>query len=162
MSEVNDFQLDQAQDLGTQKVTVSYDDDGEPKEGFVIVSKDSEQYQQVQALHRQRAIRRQAVKRTRFDLKSEEGAEQLDDTLRKNEHETAVAVTVDWFGWTIKGEPAPFNKEHLSQLLKLRPSYRDRILGALEDEAGFLKQSPKTSSGSQKQQPEAQKGAKTA
>lgn len=156
------MELDQVQESGTQRVAVGWDEDGEPKEGFIIVGKDSDEYQRTVAGQRQRAIRRQAVKRTRFDLKTEEGAEQLDETLQKNNHEVACAVVVGWFGFTIKGEEAPFSKQHVSELLLKKPSWRDKVLQALEDEAAFLKQSPSTSLNTSTQMPAEQSEARTA
>lgn len=140
------MELDQVQEEpGTQRVAIAWDEDGEPTDGFIIVGKDSDEYQRTISGQRQKAIRRQAVKRTRFDLKSEEGAEQLDATLRQNEFEIAAAVVVGWFGFTSKGQPAPFVKERVTQILAVKPSWKDRILAALEDEAGFLKPSQSTS-----------------
>lgn len=157
------MELDQVQEEpSTQRVAVSWDEDGEPTDGFIIVGKDSEEYQRVIAAQRQKAIRRQAVKRTRYDLKTEEGAEQLDSTLRQNEFEVAAAVVVGWFGFTVNGQPAPFVRERVTQILAVKPSWKDRILQALEDEAAFLKQSQKTSVSSLKPVPAVIKEAKTA
>jgi len=157
------MELDQVQEEpNTQRVAVGWDEEGEPTEGFVIVGKDSDEYQKTLGHQRQKAIRRQAVKRTRFDLKSEEGAEQLDSTLRQNEFEMAAAVVVDWFGFTVKGQPAPFSKERVVQILAVKPSWKDRIIAALEDEAAFLKPSQSTSASSSKPVLVAAKEVKTA
>jgi hypothetical protein len=157
------MELDQVQEEpNTQRVAVGWDEEGEPQEGFIIVGKDSDEYQKTIAGQRQRAIRRQAVKRTRFDLKTEEGAEQLDATLRQNEFEVAAAVCVGWFGFTVNGQPAQFVKERVVQILAVKPSWKDRILAALEDEAAFLKQSQKTSAPSSKPVLAVAKEAKTA
>lgn len=145
------MELDQVQEEpNTQRVAVGWDEEGEPTEGFIIVGKDSDEYQRTISGQRQKAIRRQAIKRTRFDLKTEEGAEQLDVAMRQNEQEIAVAVTVGWFGFTNKGEPAPFVKERMTQILAVKPSWKDRILAALEDEAAFLKPSQNKSANSSK------------
>jgi hypothetical protein len=145
------MELDQVQEEpGTQRVAIAWDEDGEPTDGFIIVGKDSDEYQRTISGQRQKAIRRQAVKRTRFDLKSEEGAEQLDATLRQNEFEVAAAVVVGWFGFTVNGQAAPFVRERVTQILAVKPSWKDRILAALEDEAAFLKGSPTKSASSSK------------
>jgi len=145
------MELDQVQEEpNTQRVAVAWDEEGEPTDGFIIVGKDSDEYQKTIAGQRQKAIRRQAIKRTRFDLKTEEGAEQLDATLRQNEFEMAAAVVVGWFGFTVKGQAAPFVKERVIQILSVKPSWKDRILAALEDEASFLKPSQSTSAPSSK------------
>lgn len=156
------MELDQIKEEGTQRVEVDWDDDGEPTAGFIIVSKNSDEYQKTFAAQRQRAIRRQAVKRTRFDMKTEEGAEQLDETIQKNNTELAIAVVTGWFGFTAGGQEAPFDKAAIPAIFEKRPSWRDRVLQALEDEAAFLKQSPQTSAPSQKQAPAAAGKAKTA
>jgi hypothetical protein len=156
------MELDQVQEEpNTQRVAVNWDEDGEPSDGFIIVGKDSDEYQRTLSGQRQKAIRRQAVKRTRFDLKSEEGAEQLDATLRQNEFEIAAAVVVGWFGFTVNGQPAPFVRERVTQILAVKPSWKDRILAALEDEASFLKRSQSTSAPSSKPVLTVAKEAKT-
>lgn len=122
----------------TQRIGVAFDDEGNPTVGFIIVSKDSFQY--VQASHKMRsmAIRRQSNKGQKIDTKTEVGAETLDKLLQDNDLELAVAVTIDWFGFTKGGVPAPCTEAAIRNAYKLRPTWREKVSAALEAEAGFL------------------------
>lgn len=132
----------------TQRVGVAFDDEGEPTAGFIIVGKDSKQYRDTERRLKVTAIKRQAVKKQRIDTKTDEGAEQFADLMQKNEEELAVAVVVDWFGFKAGGQPAPFSVDGVRKVFKARPSYRDRVNAALENEAGFLPSSPPSSTSS--------------
>jgi hypothetical protein len=146
--------IENIKEEGTQRVAIEWDDEGEPTAGFIIVSKNSDEYQKTSAKHRQRQMRRQSVKKTRFDLKTEEGAQELDSTLQENQLELAQAVAVDWFGFNNRGTPLPFDKNMSNMFIAQKPVWRDRILASLEDEASFLKNSPVNSLSSPPQQPE--------
>jgi hypothetical protein len=114
----------------TQRVGITFDDEGEPLVGFVIVSKDSKAYRDTASRLRAAGIKRQANKRSRIDTTTDEGAV---------EFELAFAVVVDWFGFTDKGQPVPFNKNVVRQMFEKRPSWRERVSAALEAEENFLK-----------------------
>ena len=121
-----------------QKVPLAYDDDNEPLLGFIIVSKESSQY--IQRTHELRSagIKFQAVKARRIDSKTDEGAAQLDKLIQTTDLEIAIAVVVDWFGFTKGGEPAPFDSAKVRVGLIAHPTWREKITAALENEAGFL------------------------
>ena len=121
-----------------QKVALAYDEDGEPSLGFVIVSKESPQY--VKRTHELRTagIKLQAVKSRRIDSKTDEGAAQLDNLIQSTDLEIAIAVVVDWFGFTKGGESAPFDSNLVRKGLIAHPTWREKITTALENESGFL------------------------
>jgi hypothetical protein len=123
----------------TQRVGITFDDEGEPLVGFVIVSKDSKAYRDTASRLRAAGIKRQANKRSRIDTTTDEGAVEFADVLESNEFELAFAVVVDWFGFTDKGQPVPFNKNVVRQMFEKRPSWRERVSAALEAEENFLK-----------------------
>jgi hypothetical protein len=140
-------QLADAGDL-TQRVGVVFNDEGEPTVGFVIVGKDSQQYREAAERLRVAGVKRNAIKGTRIDTKTEEGALAFDRLVQKNEVELAVAVVVGWFGFTSGGQPAPFSVEAVRTAFKARPTWRERVSGAVENEAGFLPPSPTNSASS--------------
>ena len=121
-----------------KKVIFAYDEDGEPKLGFIIVNKDSAQY--VQRTHELRAagIKLQAVKSRKIDSKTDEGAAKLDKLIQSTDLEIAICVVVDWFGFTKNGEPAPFDTAKVRQGMMAHPTWCDKVTAALENEAGFL------------------------
>lgn len=47
-------------------------------------------------------------------------------------------MTVGWFGLTAGGAEAPFDAGKLADIFKVRSSYREKILAALEIEENFL------------------------
>lgn len=122
----------------THRVPVMLDDDGEGIVGFVIVSKDTPQYIAVAQRLRVSGIKRQAVKGERIDTGTDAGALQFDNMVRDNETELAASVVVDWFGFTNGGAPAAFDPAMVRNALAARPSWRNKVMIALEVEANFL------------------------
>lgn len=123
----------------TKDVVLVRDDDGKPSVGFIIVSKDSKQYRDKAKLLRSNGIRRQANKRTRIDTKTEDGALAFGEIVEENEYELAVAVVVGYFGLTSKGKPVPFSEDMTRKLFNAKPSWREAVSAALEEQDGFLK-----------------------
>ena len=121
-----------------QKVAFALDEDGEPKLGFIIVNKDSEQY--IKRTHELRSagIKYQAVKSRKLDSKTDEGAAKLDLLIQSTDLEIAIAVVVDWFGFTKGGAPAPFDPAKVRAGLVAHPTWREKITQALENEINFL------------------------
>ncbi|RYG13186.1 MAG: hypothetical protein EON92_06245 [Burkholderiales bacterium] len=134
------FDLDTDLDLSEKfaRVEVAHDADGKATAGFIIASRESEQYRAVTARNRQQATKRGAVKSTRIDTKTDEGAREYDELLRRNEFETAVAVVVDVFGFTTGGKPASFSEQLVRDLLTKRDSWKSQVLFKLESESDFL------------------------
>jgi hypothetical protein len=150
MSTVKSIDLDDLSDTGeaTQRVGVAFNDDAEPTVGFIIVGKDSSQYRETAQRLRVAGIKRGAVKSTRIDMKTEQGALEYDQTVLRNELELAVAVTVGWFGFTAAGAPAAFSEKAVRDVYAKRPTWRERVSAALENEQAFLSSSPTSSESS--------------
>jgi hypothetical protein len=123
----------------TKKVGVVFNDDNEPVIGFIIKSKDSEEYRSCGARLRASAIKRQAVTSSRIDRSTDEGAVKLDEVLQTNEDELAIAVTVDFFGFTHQGKPLEFSKDMVRKIFSKKPTWREKVTAALEDEESFLR-----------------------
>ena len=139
--------IEQSRDA-TQKVGVMFDSEGEPTAGFVIVGKDSPQYREVTERLRVAGVKRGANHKERIDTKTDEGALEFDRTVQRNEVEIAVAVTVGWFGFVSGGAEVPFSQTRLREVFAAKPTWRERVSIALENEAGFLPSSPATSESS--------------
>ena len=122
----------------TQRVGVTFDDNGEPDSGFVIVSKDSERYRAESKRQRVAGIRRSAQKKTTIDTKTEAGAGELVRIVDANEVDLACAIVVDWFGFVKNKKPIAFDATIARKLLETRSGWRVAVLNALENEAGFL------------------------
>jgi hypothetical protein len=143
--DINNIAIDQieASAQATKKVGVLFNEMGEPTVGFVIVSKDSPEYRDAAAKMRANAIRRQTNRKTKIDRTTEDGAIKLDEILQENEFALATSVVKGWFGFT---EPdgnggqrqAEFSSERAEHILKVKPTWREKITFALEDEEGFL------------------------
>lgn len=121
----------------TQRVTVGADTDG-TEYGFVIVSRDSEQYREKNRKLRAGLYKRNAIKKTAIDAKTDAGALQLVDLTDQNQLDEVLSVVVDWFGFTKAGKPVAFDETAARDALKLRSAWRDAITRALDNEAGFL------------------------
>lgn len=128
----------------TQKVGVAFDDEGNPTAGFVIVGKDSEQFFGAEQRVRIANIKRQSTKATRLDASTDGGAAKVDKLVYDNDTEKAIAVVVDWFGFTDKGAPAEFSPARVRKMFTDRPTWREKVLVALENETAFLPNSPAT------------------
>lgn len=122
----------------TQKVGIAFDDEGSPTAGFVIVGKDSEQCISADQRVRIANIKRQSTKATRLDASTDGGAAKVDKLVYDNDTEKAVAVVVDWFGFTDQGAPAEFSPAKIRAMFVARPTWREKVLVALENEAAFL------------------------
>lgn len=122
----------------THKVGVAFDDDGEPTAGFVIVGKDSQQYRQAEASIQAKALTKGAHKNTRIDLKKAEDSAKFVGLIDEQNTARAVAVVVDMFGFTQGGQPIPFSAETVAKLFAAKPTWRDKVLAALEVEESFL------------------------
>jgi hypothetical protein len=123
----------------TFRVTVREDEDGNPISGFIIVGKNSNEYQTITNSLRQANIQRSSKRSSQIDGSTEEGAAVISKTVVSNEFATAMAVTVGWFGFNAEGAPADFDKVVTEKLLTKFPQWRVRISLALEQDKNFMK-----------------------
>jgi hypothetical protein len=119
-------------------VTVLFDDEGNHKAGFEIVSKNSEQYRTVIRETSVNAIKRSVQKNKQIDAKTDDGAGQLYDLGENRSMHIAMAVVIGLPGFVDKGVPVPVTEQFLKGVFAKFPSWQDKILQALESEANFL------------------------
>lgn len=123
----------------TVKVPVLFDEDGEPKAGFLIVGKNSPEYRGASHAVRTEGYQRSAKRATAIDAKTEEGASQLVNLVDGNEGRIALAVAVETFGFTSGGQEVQLTEAQKITAFKKFPTWQDRIIAALEKDADFLK-----------------------
>ena len=114
----------------TFDVPVIFDADGEPVAGIKIVGKNSDEYLKESHAVRAEGYKKSAKRKTAIDASTDEGADQLVHVIDDNQKRLALAVAVDWYGFTSNGAPAAFDKY---------PTWQDRVTAALENDANFLK-----------------------
>ena len=123
----------------TFKVGVVKDDDGNDVSGFVIVGKNSQQYQDISKLLRKEGIQQASKRSSAIDASTDDGAAKLIDKLATNETRIAKAIIVDWFGFNQNGTELPFNEDIVSMMLDKMPYWQTLVLSALEKDANFMK-----------------------
>ncbi len=123
----------------TYPVVLSTDDEGEPMTGLIIVGKNSPQYQAANNSTRIANIQRASKRKNAIDTSTEAGAQVVAATMDNNEHETAVAVVVGWFGFHAKGTPVAFDHKYVDPLLTKNPAWRVLVTAALDKDANFTK-----------------------
>jgi hypothetical protein len=123
----------------THKVDLTFDADGEPVAGFIIVNKGSQQYRDESHAIRAEGYKKSAKRTTAIDTKTDEGASQLVDIIDGNQARLAVAVVVGWYGFTSAGIPVEFDKRLVEAAYTKFPTWQDKVTAALENDANFLK-----------------------
>ena len=122
----------------TFTVSVLFDEDGNHKAGFEIVSKNSEQYRNVIRATSVTAIKRSQTKKEQIDGKTDKGAGTLFDLGEDRSQKIAMAVVVGLPGFVSAGQPVPVTGEFLKAVFDKFPTWQDKILAALEADANFL------------------------
>lgn len=122
----------------THKVAVIKDEDGEPVTGFIIVGKNSQQYQNATAEIRAANIQRASKRSKQIDTATEAGSKLVAETLVNNERVQAMAVVVGWFGFNSEGAPLDFNKAMVEKMLLRKPTWVEEITKALDNDANFI------------------------
>lgn len=115
-------------------VAVVFNADATPVAGFKVVGKNSPQYQ---AKRRQLAldgVKKAAVRAKKIDTKTDDGAAELVDSIDTSETQLALACVVDWYGFV---NPAELSDDALLKVFKARPSWREKVLSAIENDANF-------------------------
>jgi hypothetical protein len=130
----------------TYNVDVLFDDDGNPTAGFVIVGKNSPEYQAESHAVRAEGHKRSAIRKAALDVKTDEGASKLVDIIDDNSTRLALAVVKDWYGFTSAGAPVPYEKKHGLAAFQKFPVWEEKVNAALEVDNNFLKVSSPASS----------------
>ena len=123
----------------TFDVPVLFNQDGDPIAGIRIVGKNSPEYRAEHHATRANGYQRSAKKSTAIDATTDEGADQLVSTIDSNQKRIALAVAVDWYGFTSGGAEAPLDRAVLAAAFEKYPTWVDRVTVALENDANFLK-----------------------
>lgn len=117
-------------------VPVVFNDDATPAAGFKVVGKNSPQYQAKRRLLALDGVKRAAVRAKKLDAKTDDGAAELIDSIDGNETALAIACVVEWYGFV---NPAELSADALAKVFAARPSWREKVLAAIENDANFSK-----------------------
>lgn len=128
-----------AEQAVTFKVAISQTEDGDDKAGFVILGKDSKEYQAAARAIRIEGLKKSSKRKTSLDTSTDEGAGIVARLIDSNETTLALAVVVDWFGFSSNGAVVSFNKEIVGKLFAKYPTWREAVSAALENNANFMK-----------------------
>ena len=123
----------------TFDVAVIFDADGEPVAGIKIVGKNSDEYRKESHAVRAEGYKKSAKRKTAIDASTDAGADQLVTVIDDNQKRLALAVAVDWYGFTSNGAPAAFDKDMIAAAFDKYPTWQDRVTTALENDANILK-----------------------
>ena len=123
----------------TFDVPVIFDADGEPVAGIRIVGKNSDEYRKENHALRAEGYKKAAKRKTAIDSSTDEGADQLVSLIDGNQKRLALAVAVDWYGFTSNGTPVAFDKTLIATAFEKYPTWQERVAAALENDANFLK-----------------------
>ena len=120
-------------------VPLVYDDEGKATDGFKVAGHDSKQYQDADREWRLQSVRRSASRGTQMNAATEAGAAELVDLMPKREMLICMACIVEIYGFTIGDEPAPLNEETLKMIFGAKPSWRTKVVNAIEADRVFTK-----------------------
>lgn len=134
-------QLDVQSEEVLHKVAVVSDIDGNDKCGFHIASKNSPEYQEASRQVRIDGLKRSAKRKSALDTSTDEGAGAVAKMIDANELALATSVVKGWFGFETNGVAAPFDKATVSKMFAKMPTWREKVVAALENETNFLKAS---------------------
>lgn len=123
----------------TFDVPVLFNQDGDPIAGIRIVGKNSPEYRAEHHATRANGYQRSAKKSTAIDATTDEGADELVQVIDSNEKRIALAVAVEWWGFTSGGVEVPLDRAVLAAAYDKYPTWIDRITAALGVDANFLK-----------------------
>jgi hypothetical protein len=121
------------------RVVAAVDADGNDVCGFFVVGKNSAAYQKESQRIRAVALRRASNRKSLSDTSTEAGSVALAKTIDDNELTLATAITVDWFGFARNKMPIAFDRSAASGLLAKYPTWREKIIAAVEADANFIK-----------------------
>lgn len=121
-------------------VPVLFDADGEPTDGFKVVGMNSKQYQDADRQWNVKAYKKSARRGGRgIDASTDTGASELADTIEKRQAHIASACIVGIYGFTTDGKPAELNEKTLTDIFTARPTWRTKVLMAIEAEQVFTR-----------------------
>lgn len=130
----------------TFRVNLIFNKDGEAVSGLICTGKNGKEYRDESHALRAEGTKRGARASTAIDTKTDEGAAQLVALTDENQERLALAVSVDWFGFTSGDEAVPFDKKLLAAGFAKFPTWIDAVHAGLEKDAVFMVASSPTSS----------------
>ena len=143
---IETFDLDNLEGVQrlTAKVPVVVNSDGEDVSGFIILGKDSDEFQEVQKQLRIEGVKKSAKRKTMIDASTDDGATKLGELIADNERRLALSVVIDWFGFTRKDSEGaqvavPFDKALVEHMFTVKPTWQAKVMAALEVDANFTK-----------------------
>jgi len=120
-------------------VPLLFDAEGKATDGVKVVGADSKQYQDFERDWQVRSVQRNASRGTSINAATESGAAELVDLMPRREMMICLACVVEIYGFTIDGKPVELNEETLKMLFTARPTWRRKIVNAVEAEQVFIK-----------------------
>lgn len=123
----------------TARVAVVIDSDGEDVSGFIILSKDSPEFQAVQTQLRIEGVQKSAKRKSAIDASTDDGAKTFNRLVTANETRLALSVVTGWFGFTSNGADVPFDVAMVAKMFEKKPTWQAKVLAGLEAEANFIK-----------------------
>ncbi len=132
------FDIDaiEASAAATFDVVVGQRDDGTPV-GFRVIGAGSEQYSKAKRETELLAIKAAAANKVMIDMTTDEGAAKIADGSEKSRQIVLRHCIVDWFGFTVGGETAPFTLEMVSKVLNAKPGWATQILREIDNDSNF-------------------------
>ncbi len=118
-------------------VPLIFDSEGMPESGVKVIGLDSDQYQAADRKWKLANLKKSARRGRGIDATTDNGANELVDLVAKREMAIALACVVEIYGFTENGAPLPLGESSLEALFKARPSWRSKVVAAIETEQVF-------------------------
>lgn len=122
-------------------VSVILDDDGTPISGFKVLGSDSPEYQEADHAWKVKNVQKSARRGHAIQAATETGASELVNLVQKREMAICVACVKEVYGFTEGGVAVPTSEETLKKLFAKKPTWRSKIVMAIEAEQVFTKPS---------------------
>lgn len=134
--ELKDLEQDQKEPID---VAVVLDDDGKPVSGFKVVGADSPEYQEADRQWKVRSVQKSARRGHAIQAATENGAAELVNLVPKREFAICVACVVGIYGFNNGGVPMELSEETLKAIFDKKPTWRQKVVAAIEAEQVFSK-----------------------
>lgn len=118
-------------------VPLLFNKDGEPSDGFKVLGANSEQYQEAVRQMNMLAYKKTSRRGGGIDASTETGAIELAAAVDKRVDFIAKACIVEIYGFTENGNPMLLNEKTLDALFQVRPTWRNKVIAAIEQERVF-------------------------
>lgn len=122
-------------------VPLQFDQEGNPVDGLKVVGADSDEYQAADRVWKVKSVRKTARRGRLIEASTETGAAELIDQVAKRELAICIACTKAIYGFTVGGKPAELTEENLTEIFRRKPTWRFKVLTAIEAEQPFIKAS---------------------